>query len=484
MSYNKIFDMVVIGAGLSGVGAACRYKIKFPNDNILIFESRASIGGTWDLFKYPGIRSDSDMLTLGYDFRPWTGNKTLADGKSIRDYIHSVAKEYDIMQFIKYMSEVTSVNFSTKECLWHITLKNLKTGLNEFVKTKFIVSSTGYYRYDKGHTPAFSGQSKFLGKFIHPQNWPEDLDYKNKNMIVIGSGATAFTLVPELSKKAKHVTMLQRSPSYVASIPSVDRIGIIVRSIMPKNLAFKVNRFKNIFLARYLYLKARNNPEKSRNWFRKKVIKELGTNYPVDLHFNPKYNPWDQRVCMVPDGDIFSAIRNGKASIVTDEIDQFDESGISLKSGEYLDADIIVSATGLEVLINGGCEIYIDGKKQELADCFGYKGTMYSGIPNYFSIFGYTNASWTLRVNLISEFVLRVIEYVKINEYKKVVPVMKVRMQKYPWINFQAGYFLRVMDKLPNQGDRHPWLNLQDYKIDKKLLTQDPIDDGDLIFSD
>jgi cation diffusion facilitator CzcD-associated flavoprotein CzcO len=278
--------------------------------------------------------------------------------------------------------------------------------------------------------------------------------------------------------------MLQRSPSYVASIPSVDRIGIIVSSIMPKNLAFKVNRFKNIFLARYLYFKARKNPEKSRNWFRKKVIKELGTNYPVDLHFNPKYDPWDQRVCMVPDGDIFSAIRDGKASIVTDEIDQFDASGISLKSCEHLDADIIVSATGLEVLINGGCEIYIDRKKQELADCFGYKGTMYSGIPNYFSIFGYTNASWTLRVNLISEFVLRVIEYVKINEYKKVVPIVKVRMQKYPWINFQAGYFLRVMDKLPNQGDRHPWLNLQDYKIDKKLLTQDPIDDGDLIFSD
>ena len=483
MSYNKIFDMVVIGAGLSGVGAACRYKTKFPNDNILIFESRSSIGGTWDLFRYPGVRSDSDMLTLGYDFRPWKGNKTLADGKSIRDYIHSVAKEYDIIQFIKYMSEVISVDYSTEECLWYITLKNLKTGLNEFVKTKFIVSSTGYYRYDKGHTPLFSGKSKFSGKFIHPQHWPEDLDYKNKNIIVIGSGATAFTLVPELSKKAKHVIMLQRSPSYVASIPSVDRIGNIVKFIMPKNLAFKVNRFKNIFLARHLYFKARNNPEKSRNWFRKKIIKELGTDYPVDLHFNPKYNPWDQRVCMVPDGDIFSAMRVGKASVVTDEIDYFDESGISLKSGEYLDADIIVSATGLEVLLNGGCKIYIDGKKQELANSFGYKGTMYSGIPNYFSIFGYTNASWTLRANLISEFILRVIEYVKINEYKKVFPKTKIGMQKYPWINFQASYFLRVMDKLPNQGDREPWLNLQDYKIDKKLLTQDPIDDGDLLFS-
>ena len=480
---SDIYDMVIIGAGLSGVGAACRFRTKFPNDSLAVVESREAIGGTWDLFRYPGIRSDSDMLTLGYDFRPWVGDKTLADGTSIREYVQTVAEEYDVTPYIQFSSKVMAMDFSSDEDVWTITITDTQTQKTRQIKARFVTAAAGYYKYEEGYTPHFEGREDFKGEIIHPQHWPEDFDYAGKNVIVIGSGATAVTLVPEMAKTAGHVTMLQRSPSYVASIPAKDRVGNVFRRILPAKTAFKINRAKNIWLSRYMYGRARKNPEKTKNWFRKKIIKALGPDYPVDKHFNPDYNPWDQRVCMIPDEDMFIAIREGRASVVTDHIERFTQDGIKLTSGEELIADIIITATGLNVVFNGGAELSIDGKEVLPSDSFGYKGMMYSGVPNLVTVFGYTNASWTLRADLISQFAVRLVSHMKAGGYTRAVPVAPDGMPRNPWIDFQAGYLLRVMDKLPNQGDRHPWLNKQDYKTDQRLMLEEPIDDGALVFS-
>jgi len=483
MGSGKIYDMVIIGAGLSGIGAACRFRTKFPDDSLAVIEARDGIGGTWDLFRYPGIRSDSDMLTLGYDFRPWVGDKTLADGTSIRNYVKAVAKEYDITPFIQFGSKVIAIAFSSDTDLWTLTIKDVKSGQTRLVQTRFIISAAGYYKYEEGYIPVFEGRDDFEGDIIHPQHWPEGFDYKDKRVIVIGSGATAVTLVPEMAKDAKHVTMLQRSPSYVASIPATDRIGNFFRRILPAKTAFKINRAKNIWITRVMYQRARRRPEKSKEWFRKKTQKALGPDYPVDKHFNPSYNPWDQRVCMIPDEDLFIAIREGRASVETDHIERFTKTGVILASGKELTADIIITATGLNVVFGGEADISIDGKAVNPADSFGYKGMMYSGVPNIVTVFGYTNASWTLRADLISQFAVRVVTHMKEKGHTRAVPIAPKDMPRNPWIDFQAGYLLRVMDQLPSQGDRHPWLNLQDYKTDQKLMLQDPIDDGALTFS-
>ena len=483
MSSNKIYDMVIIGAGLSGIGAACRFRTQFPNDSVAVIEAREAIGGTWDLFRYPGIRSDSDMLSLGYDFRPWVGDKTLADGPSIKAYVQAVAQEYDITPHIQFMSKVIALNFSSETDLWTLIIQDTKSNETRRIQTRFIISAAGYYKYEEGYTPTFEGREDFNGDIIHPQHWPDGFDYKDKKIIVIGSGATAVTLVPELAKDAKHVTMLQRSPSYVASIPATDKIGNFFRRVLPAKTAFIINRAKNIKIGRMMYKKARARPEKSKEWFRKKTIKALGPDYPVDIHFNPSYYPWDQRVCMIPDEDLFIAIREGRASVETNHIDRFTQTGILLKSGQELNADIIITATGLNVVFGGEAEIAIDGKEVKPADSFGYKGMMYSGVPNIVTVFGYTNAAWTLRADLISQFALRVITHMKTHGHTRAVPVAPVGMPRNPWIDFQAGYLLRVMDQLPSSGDRHPWLNLQDYKTDQKLMLEDPIDDGALIFS-
>ena len=483
MSAEKIHDMVIIGAGLSGIGAACRFRTQFPNDSLAVIEARDAIGGTWDLFRYPGIRSDSDMLTLGYDFRPWVGAKTLADGPSIRNYVKTVAQEYNITPYIQFNSKVIALDFSSDTDLWTLTITDSKSEKTRKIRTRFIVSAAGYYKYEEGYTPTFEGRDDFQGDIIHPQHWPEDFDYKAKNIIVIGSGATAVTLVPELAKTAKHVTMLQRSPSYVASIPATDRLGNFFRRILPTKTAYKINRAKNIWITRVMYKRARKRPEKSREWFRKKTLKALGPDYPVDKHFNPSYNPWDQRVCMIPDEDMFIAIREGRASVETDHIERFTKSGIKLKSGQNLTADVIITATGLNVVFGGEADISIDGQDVNPADSYGYKGMMYSDVPNIVTVFGYTNASWTLRADLISQFAVRLVNHMKRNNHTRAVPVAPEGMPRNPWIDFQAGYLLRVMDELPAQGDRHPWLNIQDYKTDQKLMLQDPIDDGALVFS-
>lgn len=483
MSSDTIYDMLIIGAGLSGIGAACRFRTKFPNDSLAVIESRDAIGGTWDLFRYPGIRSDSDMLTLGYDFRPWVGDKTLADGPSIKRYVETVAEEYGITPYIQFGSKVTSMDFSSEDDLWTVNITDVKSGKTRQIRTRFITSAAGYYKYEEGYTPTFEGREEFKGDIVHPQHWPENFDYCGKTVIVIGSGATAVTLVPEMAKMAGHVTMLQRSPSYVASIPSKDSVGNFFRRILPTKTAFKINRAKNIKIARYMYDRAQKNPEKTKEWFRKKILKSLGDDYPVDEHFKPKYNPWDQRVCMVPDEDMFIAIREGHASIVTDHIERFTQNGILLKSGKELSADIIVTATGLNVVFNGQSDIFIDGQAADISESYGYKGIMYSGIPNLVSVFGYTNASWTLRADLISRFAVRVISHMKEQGYSRATPIAPEGMARRPYLDFQAGYLQRVFDQLPSQGDRHPWQNLQNYKLDQKLMLEDPIDDGALVFS-
>jgi len=483
MATSDIYDMVIIGAGLSGIGAACRFRTKFPHDSLAIIETREAIGGTWDLFRYPGIRSDSDMLTLGYDFRPWVGSKTLADGPSIKRYVETVAEEYDITPYIQFSSKVTALDFSSDVDVWTLTLTDTKTGKTRQIRTRFVTSAAGYYKYDEGYQPEFTGRDDFKGDILHPQHWPENYDYANKEIIVIGSGATAVTLVPEMAKTAKHVTMLQRSPSYVASIPAKDRVGNFFRRILPAKAAFKINRAKNIWITRVMYERARRRPEKTKEWFRKKTIKALGTDYPVDKHFNPSYNPWDQRVCMIPDEDMFIAIREGRASVETDHIKRFTKDGILLKSGQELKADIIISATGLNVVFNGEADISINGKAISVSDSYSYKGIMYSGVPNLVSVFGYTNASWTLRADLISQFAVRIVTHMKEGGYTRAVPVAPQGMPRRPYLDFQAGYLQRVFDQLPSQGDKHPWQNLQNYKMDQKLMLEDPIDDGALVFS-
>ena len=483
MSTDKIYDMVIIGAGLSGIGAACRFRTQFPDDSLAVIEARDAIGGTWDLFRYPGIRSDSDMLTLGYDFRPWQGHKTLADGPSIREYVRTVAEEYKITPHIQFGSKVRSIDFSSDDDAWTVTIADSATDDIRYLRARFITAAAGYYKYEEGYTPDFAGRDDFKGDIVHPQHWPENFDYSDKSIIVIGSGATAVTLVPELAQTAKHVTMLQRSPSYVASIPSKDTIGNFFRRILPANLAFKINRAKNIWISKVMYQRARKNPEKTKEWFRTKILKSLGEDYPVDKHFNPAYEPWDQRVCMIPDEDMFIAIREGRASVETDHIQRFTPDGILLASGKELKADIIVTATGLNVVFNGESEISIDGELVNPAETYGYKGIMYSGVPNMVTVFGYTNASWTLRADLISQFAVRLITHMKDGGYTRVVPRAPEGMTRNPWIDFQAGYLMRVMDQLPSQGDRHPWLNLQNYKMDKKLMLNESIDDGALVFS-
>lgn len=483
MNTEKIYDMVIVGAGLSGIGAACRYRTKFPDDSLAVLESRDAIGGTWDLFRYPGIRSDSDMLTLGYDFRPWVGDKTLADGPSIKRYVETVAEEYGITPFIQFGSKVSAMDFSSNLDTWTISITDSKTEQTRQIKARFIISAAGYYKYEEGYSPDFAGREDFKGEIIHPQHWPEGLDYNEKTVIVIGSGATAVTLVPELAQEAKHVTMLQRSPSYVASIPSKDIVGNFMRRILPAKTAFKFNRAKNVWIAKTMYERARKRPEKAREWFRKKTLKSLGKDYPVDKHFNPDYAPWDQRVCMIPDEDMFIAIREGRASVETDHIERFTAGGILLKSGQSLEADIIVTATGLNVVFNGQSDIFIDGQPVDVSDSVSYKGIMYSGVPNMVSVFGYTNASWTLRADLISQFAVRVVSHMKTGGHTRAVPIAPEDMTRRPYLDFQAGYLLRVFDQLPSQGDRHPWQNLQNYKLDQKLMLEDPIDDGALTFS-
>jgi cation diffusion facilitator CzcD-associated flavoprotein CzcO len=477
------FDVIIVGAGLSGIGAARNLRTAFPNKTLAILESREAIGGTWDLFRYPGIRSDSDMYTLGYRFRPWTGSKSLADGPAIRQYIRDTAKDADVEKDIQFNSRMISTEWSGETNTWTLTIRDTKTEATRQITTDFLHLCSGYYNYEQGFLPEFPGYDNFKGQTIHPQHWPEDLDYSGKRVVIIGSGATAVTLVPAMAEEAGHVTMLQRSPSYVMSIPGTDPVAKHTRRLLGDRISYPLNRWKNVFLATALYQMSQRRPKIIKSLLRKLATKQLPEGYAVDKHFKPKYNPWDQRMCMVPDGDLFKSIRKGDASIVTDEIETFTEGGIKLKSGEELPADIIITATGLNLQLFGGAEFVIDGKKIELHDTLAYKGMMLSDFPNFAFTVGYTNASWTLKADLVSEYVVRLLGYMDEKDFARVTPVVKdPNMKTVPLLDFSAGYVLRSLDSLPQSGEDAPWKLGMSYLQDAITFRRGDLADDAMVF--
>ncbi len=483
---GEYFNVVIVGAGLSGIGAAYHLQTKCPHKSYVILEGRDAMGGTWDLFRYPGIRSDSDMHTLGYNFKPWREAKAIADGQSILKYVQETAKENKIDRHIRYSHLVKKANWSSAAATWTVETQNKHTGATTYFQGNFLLMCSGYYNYDKGYTPKFENIDRFRGQIIHPQKWPQDLDYQDKKVIVIGSGATAVTLVPEIAKDAKQVVMLQRSPTYMVSRSERDKIANLLRKLLPEKIAYAITRWKNIAFQQSFYRCARTEPEKIKETLIGMVRQELGSDYDVKTHFTPSYNPWDQRLCLVPNSDLFNSIKSGKVEVVTDLIDTFTEKGILLKSGRELAADIIITATGLNLLVLGGVEFVVDNRTVDFANTYTYKGIMYSDVPNLVSIFGYTNAPWTLRADLIAEYVCRLLNHMDDKQLRQCTPRLRdedLKMTTRPYFdNFSPGYIQRVMHLLPKQGDRHPWLNFQNYQRDKKMFRYEAIDDGVLIF--
>ncbi len=485
------FDLVIIGAGLSGIGAACHLTRNQPNKTFSIIESREAMGGTWDLFRYPGIRSDSDMHTLGYSFKPWRDKKAIADGTAIREYIHETAAEYGIEKHIQYQSRVISAAWDSSTASWTLTIERAGDGdkrsdsnsVYEKLSCNFIYSCTGYYRYDKGYTPDFPGAEQFKGQVIHPQQWPDDLDYSGKRVVIIGSGATAITLVPSMAKTAGHVTMLQRSPTYVISRPDEDVVSRALGKILPEKLAYGLTRWKNVSLQALMYQMSRRFPKLVKRLLRKSARYWLGDDFDIDTHFNPRYNPWDQRLCLVPNGDLFRSLRKGTSSIVTDHIERFTEKGIQLKSGDFLDADIIVSATGLELLVLGGMQLSVDSKPVVIPETVGYKGMMFSDVPNFALAAGYTNASWTLKCDLTSEYVCRLLSYMDKHNYQYcVAKINDPQMQRIPFLDLASGYVDRAIDQFPKQGAKAPWRLYQNYLLDILKLRAGSVRDSAMKF--
>ncbi|MFT5211505.1 MAG: monooxygenase [Flavobacterium sp.] len=478
-------DVIIVGAGLSGIGAAYQLQATCPNKTYTILEGRDAIGGTWDLFRYPGIRSDSDMHTLGYSFKPWLDAKSIADGPSIHKYVNDTATENNIDKHIRFNHMVKSASWCSKESRWSVEVN--KDGGTETLTCNFLYLCSGYYDYEKGYTPEFEGMDSFKGKVVHPQFWPESLDYKNKRVVVIGSGATAMTIVPALAEDVASITMLQRSPTYVVSAPDEDRIANVLRKFLPSKMAYAITRFKNIHLQNFVYKRSRTKPEGLKKMLLDRVRTELGPDYDVDKHFTPSYNPWDQRMCLVPNSDLFEAIRSGKASVITDEIASFTEDGISLKSGESIQADIIITATGLNLKVLGGVQFSVDEKEVRLPDSYSYKGMMYSDVPNLVHTFGYINASWTLRADINSEYVCRLLTRMDELNVKQCTPKVREEdkdMNTLPFIDdFTPGYMKRNLHLFPKQGDKDPWQNTQNYTQDKKMIRKAPLEDGAMIFS-
>ncbi len=475
-------DVLIIGAGLSGIGAAHHLRSAFPGRTYTILEARDALGGTWDLFRYPGVRSDSDMHTLGYRFRPWTQAEAIADGPSILRYIRDTAVDAGIDRHIRYRHEVRSAAFSSDEAQW--TVEAVHDGEPVQLTARFLYVCTGYYHYDAGHTPDFPGVDEFSGTVVHPQRWPENLDHSGKKVVVIGSGATAVTLVPAMTDQAAHVTMLQRSPSYIAARPAEDRIATLLRRLLGDRAAYPVTRWKNVVLGTLFYQLSRRRPKVVKSMLRKAAIKQLPAGYDVDAHFRPSYNPWDQRLCLAPDGDLFTAIRHGKASIVTDHVDHFTETGIRLKSGRLLDADVVVTATGLRLLALGGIRLTVDGRDVKLPETMAYKGMMLSGVPNFAFTIGYTNASWTLKADLVSEYVVRLLDHMYANGHDQFVPENDdPTLTELPLLDFQAGYVLRSIDEFPRSGSRSPWRLAMSYPQDVVALRHGRVEDGVMRFS-
>ena len=480
-------DVVIIGAGLSGIGAARQLQDQCPDKTFAILEARDAIGGTWDLFRYPGIRSDSDMYTMGYDSKPWREPKAIADGPSILSYVVEAASERGLTGKIRFGHQLVSAAWSSADATWTLDAQT-QDGERRQISCNVLFVCSGYYNYDHGYAPTFAGIDDFAGTVVHPQHWPQDLDYAGKRVVIVGSGATAMTLVPAMAKTAASVTMLQRSPTYVVSMPAVDPIAKLINAVLPEQFAYHLIRWKNVQFQRYIYGQTRKHPEKVKRKLLGMLRKELGPDYDIDKHFTPSYNPWDQRLCLVPDADLFKAIRSGKADVVTDEIERITERGIALKSGEKLDADLIVTATGLEIKVLGGATYTVDGQPVSFPETYSYKGMMFSGVPNLIYTIGYINASWTLRSELVAEFVCRLVNRMGELGTRRCVPRLREQdqgMPENPMIeNFTPGYMQRGMHLFPKQGDRDPWRNTQNYTLDKEIIRNAPIDDDVLDFSD
>ena len=484
---NEHFDVLIVGAGLSGIGAGYHLQQKCPGKSYVILEGRDGIGGTWNLFRYPGIRSDSDMYTLGYSFKPWTEPKAIADGPRILNYVRETAVDNGIDKHIRFQHRVKRASWSSPEARWTVEAeRTVGEGAAEIVRftCNFLFMCSGYYKYEEGYTPEFSGTADFAGQIVHPQKWPEALDYAGKRVVVIGSGATAVTLVPEMARTAAHVTMLQRSPTYVVARPAEDALAIKLRQKLSAKLAYHLIRWRNVLLGMYFFQLCRRKPDRARQMILGGVKMALGPEYDVGKHFTPRYNPWEQRLCLVPDGDLFKSIRDKRASVVTSEIDTFTKSGIKLRDGSELEADIIVTATGLNLQVLGGLEVSVDGRTVDFAQTLNYKGMMYSDIPNMASAFGYTNASWTLKCDLTCEYVCRLINYMDRNGYKQCMPHnADPEVTELPSLDFSSGYVQRSIAKLPKQGSKRPWRLYQNYALDIVTLRYGKVDDGVMQYS-
>ena len=477
-------DVLIVGAGLSGIGAAVHLQDKCPGTTYGILEAREAIGGTWDLFRYPGIRSDSDMYTLGYSFRPWPGAKAIADGPSILEYVRATAYDYGVEQHIRFSHRVVLAEWSSETARWTVTAERTDTGEQVRLTCGFLFMCSGYYRYDEGYSPEFPGSERFGGTIVHPQHWPEDLDYAGKKVVVIGSGATAVTLVPAMAGTAEHVTMLQRSPTYVISRPARDAIADKLREKLPAKTAYAIVRWKNVLLTMLSFQLSRKRPQLMKNLLRKGLEQQLPAGFDIDTHFTPRYDPWDQRLCLVPDGDLFRSIRAGTSSVVTGQIETFTETGIRLASGEELAADIIVTATGLQMLPLGGMAVHVDGAPVRFRETVGYKGIMFSGVPNLAVAMGYTNASWTLKCDLACEYVCRLLNHMKAHGYQQVVPRWtEPELPTEPFVDLKSSYVLRSVDDFPRQARREPWRLYQNYVRDILMLRRRPLEDEALVFT-
>ena len=472
-------DVLIVGAGLSGVGAACHLRRRCPEKTFAILEAREATGGTWDLFRYPGIRSDSDMFTLGYSFRPWRQSKAMADGPAILRYVRDTAREHGLEQSIRLGHRALRADWSSADAQWTVEVQRGQTGETVLFTCDFLYCCTGYYRYDEGYSPRFAGSELFAGEIVHPQHWPADLDCEGKRVVVIGSGATAVTLVPALAHSAQHVTMLQRSPSYIVSLPAIDPIAGALQRRLPAHTAYSIVRWKNVLLTMLNFQLCRKAPRLMSGFFRRLARKQLPAGYDVDTHLRPTYAPWDQRVCLVPDGDLFTALSDGSASIETGEIETFTEDGVRLAGGDELKADVIVTATGLNMLVLGGLELALDGAKVDLASTVAYKGMMLCGVPNLALTLGYTNASWTLKADLVAEYVCRVLRHMDERGLAVCTPEgPDPALPTQPIIDLKSGYVLRSVDALPKQGASAPWRLHQNYIKDVRLLKHGPLDDA------
>ena len=480
---TETLDVLVVGAGLSGIGAGYHLQNRCPGKTYAILEARDAIGGTWDLFRYPGIRSDSDMFTLGYAFRPWEDGKAIADGASIRDYVRDTADRYGISDRIRFHHRVKRASWSSAEARWTVEAEVGEARETRRFSCRFLYLCSGYYDYHEGYTPHFEGRESFTGEIVHPQFWPEDLDYTGKRVVVIGSGATAVTLVPSMTDKAAHVTMLQRSPSYVLSLPDEDHTAEQLGRFLPRRFAFGAARWKHVMLSMAFFQFCRRFPERAKRMLRKQVAAQLPDHIDVDTHFRPSYNPWDQRLCFVPNGDLFKALRAGTASIATDHIERFTPEGIRLQSGETLAADIIVTATGLKMLALGGIDFEVDGEAVTLPEHLSYKGMMISEVPNMAIALGYTNASWTLKADLTSMYVCRLLNHMDARGLDYCLPRNDdPGLDEEPIIDLAAGYVLRAIDQFPTQGSKAPWKLYQNYVLDLLTLRYGSVRDDAMVF--